>query len=733
MAARGRRRHGSNSRGDTRPGAGNGKRERAAAAPRRRLSVVVCVGLAVVLGVGAWGIHRVAHSTSRRARRAAAGKFNVLLITADTTRADYLGCYGRERARTPNIDRLSAEGTLFTRCTTCSPFTLPSHSSILTAVYPYAHGARRNGTGRLAEANVTLAEALQEAGYRTQATVASFVLNREFGTAQGFEVYHQVVAEEARDALHAERKGDEVCADALEMLGALAEQRFFLWVHFYDPHYPYESARVRDADSPAAYEDEITFMDTQIGRLLHELARLGLERETLVVLVGDHGEGLGQHDELRHGTFLYDTTLHVPLILRCPTVVPNGKRVTARVRTIDIAPTILDLVGCPPWDHAQGVALRPLLSGDKPELELAAYAESLDANDQFGLSLLRSLSVGEWKYILAPKPELYQLASDAGEARNRQADEPSVATRMREQLRMLLAAAPPPPAEEHVAVTLDDADIARLESLGYVASVGDDDHTRTELDRFEPQGGNPQDYAHLFTWKAQATGAMGRKAYGEAERLLRQLVEAVPDAAQQQVELANAVLQQGRLDEALGIFEHAVAMTSGDHSQPNQTIPNLPRVQLNLAVALRGAGRLEEALKAYQRSVAVAPDYGRARWAYGNFLLFVGRKYAEAATQLAIALEYMPDDLDTLHDLGVALTVLRRFDQAERYLQRALQNQPNTPRVLQAMGILRLQQRRLGEAAEYFRKTLKLKPNSPEAKAALQRVQQLMRIGKGPG
>jgi arylsulfatase A-like enzyme/Tfp pilus assembly protein PilF len=695
--------------------------------------VVVWVGLAVVLGAGAWGVYRVAHSASRRARRAAVGKLNVLLITADTTRADYLGCYGREGARTPNIDRLSDEGTLFTRCTTCSPFTLPSHSSILTAVYPYVHGARRNGTGRLAEANVTLAEALQEAGYRTQATVASFVLNREFGTAQGFEVYRQVVAEEARDALHAERKGDEVCADALEMLRGLAEERFFLWVHFYDPHYPYESARVPDTESPAAYEDEITFMDTQIGRLLHELARLGLERETLVVLVGDHGEGLGQHDELRHGTFLYDTTLHVPLVLRCPTVVPKGKRVTARVRTIDVAPTILDLVGRPPLDHAQGVALRPLLSGKKPELELAAYAESLDANDQFGLSLLRSLSAGDWKYILAPKPELYNLASDAGEADNRQADEPSLATRMREQLRMLLAAAPPPPAKEHLAVTLDDADIARLESLGYVASVGDDGGGLTELDRFEPQGGNPKDYAQLFTWKAQATGAMGRKAYGEAERLLRQLVEAVPDAPQQQVELANAVLQQGRLNEALGIFERAVAMTSGDQPQASQTMPNLPRVQLNLAVALRGAGRLEEALKAYQRAVAMAPDYGRARWAYGNFLLFAGRKYAEAATQLAIALEYMPDDLDTLHDLGVALTVLGKFDQAERYLQRALQNQPNAPRVLQAMGILRLQQRRLREAAEYFRKTLKLKPNSPEAKAALQRVQELMRLGRDPG
>jgi len=603
----------------------------------------------------------------------------------------------------------------------------------LTAVYPYVHGARRNGTGRLAEANVTLAEALKDAGYSTQATVASFVLNREFGMAQGFEVYHDVVAEEARDALHAERKGDEVCADAIEMLRSLADERFFLWVHFYDPHYPYESPRVQDVESPSAYEDEIAFMDTQIGRLLHELARLDLERETLVVLIGDHGEGLGQHQELRHGTFLYETTLHVPLIFRCPATIPDGQKVTAQIRTIDIAPTILDLVGRPPCDHAQGITLLPLLSAEKQDLDLAAYAESLDANDQFGLSLLRSLSAGEWKYVLAPKPELYHLASDPDETRNRQADEPGVATGMREQLRMLLADAPPPPAEEEVAVTLDDSDMARLESLGYLVSgAGDHEDGLTELDRFEPQGGNPKDYAQLFTWKAQATGAMQRKAFGQAEQLFRRLVEAVPGAPQQQVELANGVLQQGRLDEALEIFERAVALAPKDDRQLNKTIPNMSRVQLNLAVALRQAGRLNEAPKAYERAIAMAPDYGRARWAYANFLLFAGRKFPEAAAQLTIALKQMPNDMDTLHDLGVTLTALRRFEEAERHLQQALRAEPKTPRLLQAMGVLRLQQNRLAEAAEYFRKTLALAPDSAEAKAALQHVLRLMRSDTGP-
>ena len=378
---------------------------------RRRWLIVLVVVIAVVVGGSVAFQH--ARSLARGTRPQ-----SVLLITMDTTRADYLGCFGRTTAQTPNIDRLAREGTVFTRCTASAPLTLPSHASILTGVYPYVHGARENGTGRLAGSNETLAETLKAAGFATQATIASFVLNQQFGIGQGFDVYHDVPRPAVGSPLSAERRGDEVCDDALAMLRSLAGQRFLLWVHFYDPHFPYVSERVKDELSPLAYADEIAFMDTQIGHLLSALRELHLERDTLVIAVADHGEGLNDHDEWEHGCFLYETTLHTPLIFRCPGVIPAGKTVSAQVRTIDIAPTVLELLHRPAWDQAQGVSLTGLFTGQKPDPDLAAYSETFLAQAEYGLSQLRSLTAGGWKFVWAPKPELYRLPSDPGEARN---------------------------------------------------------------------------------------------------------------------------------------------------------------------------------------------------------------------------------------------------------------------------------------------------------------------------
>ena len=217
---------------------------------------------------------------------------NVPLITVDTTRADYLGCYGRPGGRTPNIDRLAQEGALFERCIASAPLTGPSHASILTGNHPFVHGVRRNSTVPLASENISLAEVLKDSGYATAATVASFVLNRQFGFAQGFDYFHDVSQTSVDDPQSAERKGDEISRDAISLLQTLAPAPFFLWVHYYDPHHPYETKRSPPFTPAEAYEDEIAFMDEQIGLVLGELENLGLAQRTIVVLVGDHGEGL---------------------------------------------------------------------------------------------------------------------------------------------------------------------------------------------------------------------------------------------------------------------------------------------------------------------------------------------------------------------------------------------------------------------------------------------------------
>jgi arylsulfatase A-like enzyme/Tfp pilus assembly protein PilF len=599
----------------------------------------------------------------------------------DTTRADHLGCYGRMPSPTPNLDRLAREGTLFARCTTCAPTTLPSHASIMTGLYPYVHGARQNGSGRLAQANLTLAEALREAGYRTQATVASFVLNQQFGIGQGFEAYHDVVPAVAGNPLNAERKGNEVGDDALQMLESLAGQRFFLWVHFYDPHFPYESARIPDVESPSAYEDEIRLMDTQIGRLLDKLHQLGREQDTLVVAVADHGEGLGQHDELMHGYFLYQTTLHTPLIFRCPGVIPAGQTVASPVRTIDIAPTILDLLGCPAWDQAQGASLKPLLSGRQADLNLAGYGESFDAHVEYGLSPLRSLSAGDWKYVLAPRPELYQLTADPDEIRNLVTEQPELAEKMRAQLRQLIADAPPPPAQDDSTVTLHASETEILDSLGYVAGGSIADDGLSELDRFEPSGDDPKDHARHFQIMVRDLPKLqARNDQAGAERLLRVLAEAMPRAS---------------------------------------------RLRIHLAAALNAQGRADEAAEAFEQAVALAPNDYDVRRKYGSFLARAGR-YQAAVEQFEIVLEKLPDDTAALEDAARALASLGQFERAEEYLRRAMQVAPKNARVLRAMGMVFERQRKLLEAVRFYREALEINPNYPECQRDLERAQRAL-------
>lgn len=639
------------------------------------IGVVVVAAVVLLAWLGRWAMGPESGETGAGSE---AGRLNVLLITLDTTRADYLGCYGHPEDITPSLDRLAREGTLFERCTTCSPITFPSHSSILTGVYPYVHGVRQNGTSRLAQVNVTLAETLRDAGYKTQATVASFVLNEQFGIGQGFDAYHDVRPGAGGNPQRAERKGDEVCDDALAMLDALAPGPFFLWAHFYDPHFPYESPRTPDTLSPLAYADEVTFADAQVGRLLEKLERLHLTRDTLVAVVADHGEGLGEHEEQSHGYFLYETTLRVGLILRWPGRIPANQRVAAQVRTIDVAPTILELAGQPAWEHAQGVSLVPLIDGNETDLGLAAYAESFDAYVQFGLSPLRSLTQDGWKYVLAPKPEVYHLDGDPRELQNVFAAHADRAAQMREQLRRLIAEAPEPPSADEASERLSAQVIARLETLGYVGSgkrIGADGSS--ELERFEPRGGNPKDCAPIFDRVTVEVEELLRQTkYKEMEDLVREFLEAMPEAGRLHAYLGQALGYQGRAQEAIAAFEQAVALS-----------PDNPNVRRNYGVYLRRIQRYEEAL-----------------------------------AQFRALLEFMPDDVETLLQAALTLGSLGRYDEAEQHARVLLDIDPQDAGALHVLGLVRARQGRFAEAVELFDQALAIEPDFPACRNDRQRA-----------
>ena len=634
--------------------------------------IVVAAGAVILYRTGVLGLP---HGSSP-------GRLNVLLITADTTRADYLACYGSTAAPTPNMDRLAREGTLFRHCSTSAVMTLPSHCTIMTGLYPFVHGVRRNGEGHLPAAATTLAEVFKTAGFTTAASVGAYVVDPRFGLAQGFDAYRAVLPQPGSgDPAEAQRKGDKVCDDALDLLRGQARQRFFLWAHFYDPHYPYESPQHPDIGSAAAYADEVAFMDTQIGRLLDGLRQLGLEQNTLVVLVGDHGEGLDDHGEFQHAFFAYETCQHVPLLVRCPGVVPAGQQVAALVRTVDLAPTILELAGLPPLPEAQGVSLTPLLAGRSTDLQLSAYAETVEPYALLRLSRIRTLTVDRWKYIWSSIPQLFDLETDPGELKNVIDEHADTAASLREQLRELVAAAPPCIPQDK-APPLTNAEIARLESLGYIGPVGDfGTAEESEADTLEPHEPDPHTYATVVRAYEQARDALGNRLLAQAEEQLRGVL---------------AIL------------------------------PNAPAPQRDLATALRRQGKLGEAARTYERVLQAMPSDTRTRGDYASMLMDA-EQWERAIAQATEVLRLTPDDFSTHTMLGAAYDKLNRLDEACEHLEAAARLQPQYAAVMQMLGQVYFKQGRFAAAAERFRKVLALQPRAEDARSGLQAAERELR------
>ncbi len=609
------------------------------------------------------------------------GRFNVLLITVDTTRADHLGCYGGTATRTPHMDRLADDGVLFQRCSTSSVMTLPSHCTIMTGLYPFVHGVRRNGGDPLPAAAVTLAEVFKEAGFATAAALGSYVLDRRFGLAQGFDEYRDVPPVSGTPAAGAQRKGDQVCDDALELLRQRAQQRFFLWAHFYDPHYPYESPRHPDVGSAAAYADEVSYMDGEIGRLLNGLRELGLESSTLVVLVGDHGEGLDEHLEYQHGYFVYETCQQVPFLMRGPGLGTAGRQIDAVVRTADLAPTILELAGLPPLESISGVSLVPLLAEPSTDLPRCAYAETVEPYALLRLARIRTFTAGRWKYIWSTSPQLFDLESDPGELHNRIAEQPAVADALHEELRALLAEAPPAVRADRSA-PLTPGELARLESLGYVGAVADAHPADvSELDTFEPEGRDAHEYAALIRTYEYAREAIGRGRLAEAESGLRSVLAVLPEAPSALRDLAHVQRQQGR--------QVAAAQT-------------------------------------YEQALKVSPRDARTRVQYAS-LLMDQRLWEEAADQARQALLVRPSDLAAHMILGAAYERLDRLDEACAHLETVAQLDPRVVSSMYALGQLYFRLRRFSDAAECFQRVLAVEPEFEPAQAGLRATERVLR------
>ncbi|MGD8450449.1 MAG: sulfatase-like hydrolase/transferase [Phycisphaerae bacterium] len=706
---------------------------------------------------------------------------NVLLITLDTTRADHLGCYGHTAAQTPVLDKLAAGGVRCERAYCQAPLTLPSHTALLTSSYPPANGIRMNGGGVVAESWPTLAEQFHAHEYRTGAFIAAWVLHAGFGLNRGFDRYDdELGGEEAGAVEQLERRGDDVCDRALAWLAEQPGKPFFAWVHFFDPHHPYAPPAPYDAKLADPYDGEIAFMDAQVGRLVAWLEEKGLRERTLIVVVGDHGEAFGEHGETEHGLFLYDTTLRVPLIFSFPSRVNAGHVVAGSVRLVDIAPTVLELLGWPLPAAWQGESLRSALAG-KALAGRPVYGETQYPRVGFGWAPLRCCIMDQWKYIDAPRPELYDWRADPAEETNVLDAHADVAAQLRAELADLVAGWESSPARQ---VALDAEDIQALESLGYVGVAGEmpesdtprrdakdmvDVHRGLLAGRRMLTEGRSADVVALLEPLAQQSpesdelhAVLGEaylklQRFADAEREYRDSLRSVATNARKWCRLGDAVLGQQRVDEALACYQRAADLP-GEYGPALSRLgalyarrrefaqaepflrrrlalePHSPGALVNLANVLGPLGRREEAVRLARQALTEDPRFTAAH----RFLwqvLVATHKNGEAIEALRAAVTALPEDVSLRRQLATLLAMVPEAGAAGREEALALAEQcvalaPQDPECLDTLSIVHGARGDVARALELGRQALALAQHQGK-RAVAERIAARLRMLEG--
>ena len=617
---------------------------------------------------------------------------SVVLITLDTTRADHLGCYGGARAETPHLDALARSGVRFEQALSPVPLTLPAHVSLLTGLVPRHHGVRDNLGFKLDPKIPLLAERLSAAGYSTAAYVSAAVLDREGGLARGFATYDDALRTGDRRAFdYQERAASQTVDAVLKQLGTL-KSPFFLWVHFYDPHLPYvppEPYASRFKDRP--YDGELAFMDAQIGRLWDALKRQGTT--VYVVVAGDHGESLGEHGEEGHGVFLYQATQHVPLIMTGPGL-PPGTTAASNVGLIDIAPTILDLLRLPPLKDADGRSLVPLLHGARPAApgyEMETFYPEL----AYGWAPLRALCAGPYKYIAAPRPELYELPTDPREIKDLARTKAKRASELSQSLAELTRG-------DTAVVPDDDPSHARrekLSALGYVSGGGAG--AGAALD--------PKDGAKLLPDLDAARRAIQLGDPKDALAPLRRLLAANPGNVPARLALGQAQLALGLADEAVGTYR-AVATLA-----PNNALAWFDLGNAWAGKAVKDPTAFAEAKRAYERALTLNPRHADT---YLNLAsLHATRRDPEQARQTLLRAR-TASVLDPAIETELGLLDAARKDPAgaRDAFTRALALNPRQPDALTGMGQLAYAAGDFAAAASYYDRALEARPVAALAK-----------------
>ncbi|PYV86011.1 MAG: sulfatase [Acidobacteria bacterium] len=616
----------------------------------------------------------------------------IILISVDTLRADRLSCYGYRGQMTPHIDAIAKSGTLFSQVSSQVPLTLPSHVSLFTSTYPFSNGLRDNGQ-RLGPNAVTLATVLRSRGYRTAAFVGSYVLDQRFGLSQGFDFYNGPFDLHRRmgvDAGDAKRLGEDVVGVATRWIAANSNEPFFAFLHLYDLHKPYDLPSTRRKRRTEGYQAQLGYEDEVLGNFWSFLADRGLLERSLIVFTSDHGESLGDHRESTHGYFIYQSTLRVPLIIRWPA--GSGKflaQVDEPASLLDVAPTVLQSLGAPLPSSFQGRSLLGAARQKGIPANAEIYGESFFARSHFGCSALRSLRQGQFKYIEAPKPELYDLAKDPEEAHNIYTRQKSVALALREHLLTLSSR-----FQEAHAPALRDPSVqaeAALRSLGYLS-------ISSPRSSSPDSGADPKDRIVEAETYHLAVALASSGKLEESTRLLERLRVKLPEVTAIPMSLGLNQQKMGKQPEAA---EHLRAALKSD-------LGNV-EAHYNLAVSLLALNQVDEAIKELQAVLNIEPYHSRAYYVLGT--VWMQRKdYRRTRECFNRMLEIAPEDYAAHYHLGVLATIEEKWQEGKNHLLLALKTDPESPEAYNALGSLFFREGNLNEARDAFFKAIRFEP-----------------------
>lgn len=648
--------------------------------------VLTVVALVLVLGPGLAAV-----DTSRRTIHP-----NIILVTIDTVRADHLGCYGASGVSTPTLDSLARDGIVFERAIAEVPLTYPSHAAIMTGLYPFQNGAQDFTSPPLDARFRTLAQALHEHGYSTAAVVSSFALDHSWGLARGFDFYDDAFSQESYNKPElglVERKAEESVTHTLAWLKKVPRQPFFLWLHLYDPHSPYrppEPFQSRFADHP--YDGEIAYADQQLGRLIEWLKRARLYDGTLLVVASDHGESLGDHGEKEHGFFLYNSTLHVPLIIKPPAKSryrpgrnPNVAEITG------IPSTILRITGI-----ADPMAKRASvpLSGGSEERQLA-YSETFYPFNSFGWSPLHSVQSGRFHFIDAPTPELYDVATDPDEKNDLAALQGATVAVLRQKLQAILQKESNLPTPVTSAALSPEAQ-EKLRALGYFAY-------RSPVPQATLLEGlaDPKTKLSEFNALLEGQDAIHAGDFKRGRLLLNAIREKDPRMYIVPFYLGAAALEQGEWEEASREFRNCLQLS-----------PEFEPAMTGLARSLIFQGKADEAREWAQKALDLDSNNYRALHELGLLESRRDRKRAIEYYRKAVAIQ--PSYAPLQRDLGTLELQEADFAESAQHLEKAVALGLNDSSILNSLGLAYARTQRLAKAVEAYKKALALSPEVAE-------------------